>query len=134
MEYTKDKGTIKPDLWGKYEEKELEKEERVENRNGEKGNMVQPIIYIINADPRMLQNIYGMNRDMGRRGVGNIISNIFYFLYKVKNIIKTLLVVGIIIMVIVLISNPEIINNFVINILKKTGLYSLIMGIKKIMR
>jgi len=142
MNYIKDNGTVKPDIWSKKNEELLTQEQNEQfTVNPQAQAPVQPIIYIINTDSGFLVGFQGMNnkgifrKDRRQRGNGGgFFSTVFYFLFGLKRMIKGILVAAVVIAVIVLIANPGLLDKIMVVIFKKIGIYGIIQNIKKLLR
>ena len=149
MNYIKDTGTVKPDLWGKRNEEPSAQEPpaapqdpppQTPAQNEALPPAAQPVIYIINADPSMLRNLQeqmqGYRKDDSRRrgGGGSIFGMLFGLFYGIKRFVKGILILAVIITIVIFLTHPGLLDRLVIGILKKTGLYNIIIGIKKLIR
>jgi hypothetical protein len=133
--FIKDNGVYKPDIWNNnINENVLENNNVImgENKEINKVNQVQPIIYIIDASSLRQGNNIDNNRNY--RGKGIFLENIFYFIYKIKKLIKIILIAGIIIIGIVLITHPDLLDKLFVGLFKKLGIYNMLMNIKKFVR
>jgi len=97
---------------------------------------MQPIIYIINADPGMGGNgnrggfFRPRRRYYGGGGFWYTISRVFYF---VKGIITFVLIAGVIFVVVTILTRPDILQNLFLNIIRKAGLYKGFMQLKRLL-
>jgi hypothetical protein len=103
-------------------------------------NIKQPVIIVIQSSSNDNESrkkggggVFGRNKHEHYRHQGyGLFTNLFHIVYTVKSIMRIILIGGVIIGVIILISNPQILDNFITNVLKKAGLYNLIQYIRKL--
>ena len=142
--YIKDTGSFRPKQRMQQQQMQPQQYEQLQNMNGMQqgmqgvqGGYQQPVIYIINQDSgrgggfRGVRN-YGWNRGYG--GGGGFFGGLFRFVYTVRSIISFVLIAGIVILVVTVVSNPQVLNNFFENILRRLGLYNALRNAGRLFR
>ena len=128
--YVEDNGKKnRPNLWKKEAVPE-NTHEMVQLPPGTIPGENRPIIVIINND-RGDKKKEQKTRYRARGGFFNQLLSIFYI---VKGIIKIILIGTVIILVIILVTNPHIITQLFEELLRKIGLHNGLMQLKRMMR